>query len=293
MRPPFIPDPPAPSGRSNSVSRLVALAVLALALASCGPRYARVTLHDRDGTKVLLRAEVGEGEAVNRGFAHPATISEVRVTNILSRIDVRLDSEKGSPRVPAIPAEFLYPLGNLVSAALAKADPSQEVVVQAIRKERRFGIFTQLYLTSFVTYVVGDELSIHLSRVDYPIPKGDEDTLREPWPNREAMPFTVLAGDGIVPVGAQAVTVAWRDPLFRSGEHLRLGPGGKAMRREILFESREEETESAAPEIVGDLTPETLRALADLEESRRSGAISEAEYQDRRRRILASDGEAR
>ncbi len=293
MRRPHIPDLPTPTGRSNPASLLVALAVLALALASCGPRYARVTVHDRDGVTVLLRAEVGKHEAVNRGFTHPATISGVRITNILSRIDVRLESEKGSPRVPAVPAEFLYPLGSLVSAALAKADPSQEVVVQAIRKERRLGIFTQRYLTSFVTYVVGDELLIHLSRVDYSIPKGDEDNLREPWPERQVMPFAVLAGDGIVPVGAQAVTVAWRDPLFRSGEHLRLAPGGKAMRREILFESREEETESPAPEIKGNLSPETLRALADLEESRRRGAITEAEYQERRRRILASDGEAR
>ncbi len=285
MRPPSIPDPPVP--------RLVALAVLALVLVSCGPRYARVTVHDRDGYTVLLRAEVGNGETVNRGFAHPATISEVRITNILSRIDVRLEDEKGSPRAPAVPAELLYTLGSLVSAALAKADPSQEVVVRAIRKERRFGLFTQRYLTSFVTYVVGDELLIHLSRVDYAIPKADEDKPREPWPNREVMPFQVLAGDGIVPVGAQAVAVAWRDPLFRSGEHLRLGPGGKALRREILFESREVETESAPPELEGSLSPETLRALADLEESRRRGAITEAEYQERRRRILASDGEAR
>ena len=272
---------------------VVLLLVLALAAASCGPRYARVAVHDREGVTVQLRAETREGEAVNRGFAQPATISEVRVTNILSRIDVRLESEKESSRRPAIPAELLYPLGDLVSAALAKADSSQEVVVRAIRKERRLGIFTQRHLTSFVTYVLGDALHVHLSRVDYAIPKDSDDTVPEPWPNREVMPFKVLAGDGIVPVGTQAVTASWRDPLFRSGDHLRLGPGGKTLRREILLESREEETESAEPEITGHLSPETLRALADLEESRRRGAISEAEYQDRRRRILASDPGAR
>ncbi len=272
---------------------VVVLLVLALAAASCGPRYARVTVHDRGGVTVELRAETGEGEAVNQGFAHPVTISEVRVTNILSRIDVRLESKKESLRKPAIPAELLYLLGDLVSAALAKADSSQEVVVRAIRKERRLGIFTQRYLTSFVIYVQGDDLYVHLSRVDYAIPKGSDEPVPEPWPNREVMAFKVLAGDGIVPVGTQAVTVVWRDPLFRSADHLKLRPGGKTLRREILFESREEETEITEPEITGHLSPETLRALADLEESRHRGAISEAVYQDRRRSILASDPVAR
>jgi hypothetical protein len=283
------PDLPVP--KSGAPVPIVLLLVLTLAAASCGPRYARVTVHDRDGVTVQLRAE--EGEAVKRSFAHPVTISEVRVTNILSRIDVRLESKKDSPRMPAIPAEFLYPLGDLVSAALAKADSSQEVVVQAIRKERRLGIFSQQHLTSFVVYVSGDDLYVHLSRVDYAIPKGSDEPVPEPWPNHEVMQFKVLTGDGIVPVGTQAVTVVWRDPLFRSGAHLRLGPGGKTLRREILFESREEETETTEPEIAGHLSPETLRALADLEESRRQGTISEAEYQDRRRGILASDPEVR
>ena len=106
------------------------------------------------------------------------------------------------------------------------------------------------------------------------------------------MQFKVIPSNGIVPVGTQAVSVAWRDSLFRSGAHLKLRPGGKVMRRQILLESPEEETETAAPEVEGYLSPETLRALADLEEARRKGAISEAEYQDRRRRILAREPEA-
>jgi hypothetical protein len=226
---------------------------------------------------------------VDRGFAHPVTISQARVTHILSRIDVRLESKKEAARKPAIPAEFLFELGDLVSAALAKADPSQEVVVRAVRKERRLGIFTQEYLTSFVTYVLGDDLYVHLSRVDDPMPKNSDDTIPEPWPNREVMRFKVIASDGIVPVGAQAVAVTWRNPLFRSPGQVRLGPGGKVIRREILLESPAEETEVTAPQITGNLSPETLRALADLEESRRRGAISEAEYQERRRSILAND----
>jgi hypothetical protein len=272
--------------------RVLLLLLPVLGATSCGPRYERITVHERDGVTVELRAETREGKAVDRGFTHPVTISEVRVTNILSRIDIRPEGKKEAGRRPAIPAELLYPLGSHVSAALAKANPSQEVVVKAIRKERRLGIFTQRYLTSFVIYVKGDELYVHLSRVDWAVPKASEDSLPEPWPDRQVMQFKVIPSNGIVPAGAQAVSVVWRDSLFRSGAHLKLRPGGKVMRRHILLESPEEDLETAAPEVEGNLSPETLRALADLEEARRKGAISEAEYQDRRRRILHSELEA-
>ena len=293
MPSPSPPSDPATSPRFSpgrvTRARLLLGLVLALASTACGPRYARVTIQDSGGLIVQLRAERQGDETVDRGFAHPATISRARITNILSRIEVRLEDEKEAAREPAIPAELLFDLGELVSAALVKADSSQEVVVKAIRKERRFGIFTEKYLTSFVSYVLGDDLYVHLSRVDDLLPKDSEDTIPEPWPNREVMPFKVLASDGIVPVGTQAVVVAWRDPLFRAPGQVRVGPGGQILRRQILLESPAEETEATTPAIGGHLSPETLRALADLEELRRQGAISEAAYQERRRSLLASD----
>jgi hypothetical protein len=287
--------PPRASGparESGASARILLGLFLALASTACGPRYARVTLQDQGGLLVELRAETRGGKAVDRGFAHPARISRLRIANILSRIDVRMESGKEDTRKPAVPAEFLYDLGDLVSAALEKADSSQEVVVRAIRKERRLGIFSEAYLTSLVAYVLDDRLHVHLSRVDDALPKDSRDTIPEPWPNRQVMPFKVLASDGIVPVGAQAVAAAWRDPLFRSSGQIQVGPGGKVMRREILLESPEEEPESIEPETTGHLSPQTLRALADLEESRRRGVISEADYQKRRRSILASDPSA-
>jgi hypothetical protein len=299
MRWPESRDLPASSSRSSPTTRggrsariLLGL-VLALATSACGPRYARVTIQDSGGLIVQLRAERQGDETVDRGFAHPATVSRARITNILSRIEVRKESgkesEKEAAREPAIPAEFLYDLGDLVSAALGKANPSQEVVVRAVRKARRLGIFTEKFLTSFVAYVLGDDLYVHLSRVDDSLPKDSEDTIPEPWPNREVMPFKVLPSDGIVPVGAQAVSVAWRDPLFRAPGQVRVGTGGKILRRQILLEDPEEPPETTTPDISGHLSPETLRALADLEELRRHGAISEAAYQERRRSILAGD----
>ena len=50
----------------------------------------------------------------------PATISTARLANILSRIDIRPEGKKDAERRAAVPAELLYQLGGLVSAALAK-----------------------------------------------------------------------------------------------------------------------------------------------------------------------------
>jgi hypothetical protein len=228
---------------------LLLLPVLALAATACGPRYARLTISDAGGLTVELRAEIEDGQPVDRGFGHPATISPVRITHILSRIDVRPEGEKNDDRKPAIHAQFLYDLGDLVSQALAKADSSQEVVVRAVRKDRRFGIFTQKFLTSFVTYVSADLLYIHLARVEDEVETNLDGDYPEPWPNRQVMGFKVITSEGIVRVGPQAVAVAWRDPLFRSAGRVRLGPGGKVIRREILLESPEGENGPTAPEV--------------------------------------------
>ena len=49
-----------------------------------------------------------------------------------------------------------------------------------------------------------------------------------------------------------------------------------------------EPTEGAAVPPQG-LSPQGLRALADLEESRRRGELTEADYQAKRRQILAGE----
>ena len=49
----------------------------------------------------------------------------------------------------------------------------------------------------------------------------------------------------------------------------------------------EEAGPEPAPEArIGDLSPEQLRALADLEEQRRDGAVTESDYRAQRARIL-------
>jgi len=228
---------------------------------------------------------------VLRDFNHPANISGVRCAHILAGIDVRLSSseEQRGDRRPAIPTDLVYELGNLLSAALAKATPNQEVVIEAIRKARHLGIFTQKYVTSFVAWVEGEELIIHLSRTDQLIAKGEEDDIREPYAGKEVMRFKVLPTEGIVPIAPQAVQVAWRDPRFRKARNIRIGPSGQIERRTILLE------ETEAPELEDEVmavptSPDALRELADLEEQRRSGAVSEGEYHRRRDALLRAAG---
>jgi hypothetical protein len=267
------------------------LALCMLVALGCGPRYGRVVVRDQDGLKALLRAELRGGEAVDRGFSHPATIAGVRLAHVLSRIDVRLSpGEEGGERRPAIATELIYPLGDLLSEALAKANPSQEVVIQAIRQERRFGLFSQDYHTSFVAYVRGDTLFLHLSRVDAFVGKGEEKDLREPFVGREVMAFRVLASEGITPVGSQAVSVDWRDPIFRAPTHVRVGPTGRVMRRTILMESPPDDM-GEERELLLPSDPDVLRALAELEEARRRGELSETEYHQRRGELMRSGGE--
>jgi hypothetical protein len=268
---------------------LLLIGAALLASAGCGTRYARVPVHSDDLATVVLRAQLQGGEPLDRGFAHPATISGVRLAHVLAQIDVRVDGgeDAASARKPAIPTELVYPLGDLLSQALAKADPSQEVVVQALRRERRLGLFTQAYATSFVAFVGSDELlHLQLSRLDWPVPKGDEDELREPVPGREVMAFRVLASEGVDPTGHQSVAVHWRDDRFRNPTTVRVGPGGKVTRRTVLMEEEAPPEEPAAGGVELPTDPEVLRALADLEEARRSGAITEAEYQRQRRALL-------
>jgi hypothetical protein len=277
--------------RSRRSGLLLAAALL---LASgCGTTYLRVPVHEDELTRVLLRAEKRDGQPVERGFGHPATISGVRLAHVLAQIDVRVDAgdDAASERRPAIHTDLIYPLGDLLSRALAKADSSPEVVLEARRRERRLGLFTQLYVTSLVAWVGADDLLyLSFSRLDWQVPKGQEDEAREPVVGREVMAFRVLASEGVDPVAHQLVAVHWRDDRFRRPTTVRVGPTGKATRRTVLMEEEAPAVpEAPTPEAMPS-DPASLRALADLEESRRAGELTEAEYLRRKREILGGAG---
>ncbi len=278
-------------------SKLLFVGMTALLLtAGCASPYTRVSVHHDDVIQVSLRALNEGGSAVDRGFRHPATISNVRLAHILSAIDVRMNvsAEGGGERQPAIHTQLVYLLGDHLSAALKQADSTQEVVIQVTRKERNLGVFTQKYLTSFVAWVdQEDRLQIHLSRSDWAVPKSDDDDeVRDPVVGEPVQRFRVIGTESIDPIGAQSVAAHWRDSRFRKGANLTVGAGGGVQRRKILLESPdavvEDDVEPGAPmRLPSD--PAVLRALADLEDERRSGTVSESAYQQRRRALLRGE----
>lgn len=270
------------------------LVAAAIAAAGCSG-YSRNVLSASGENKVVLRSEKSLGQVVEKGYDHPVTISGTRLAHVLSRIDIRTDDEDANSRKPAVAADLIYELGEKLSNALATASKDEEVVVVAARRDRSLGVFTHDYITSFSAYVKGDVLHLRLFHLDWHQPQGGAQAkVQEPEPDRQVMKFRVLPGDAMQPEGAQGVAVSWRDPIFRSPTAVRVTPDGKIVRRTVLMESEapaeEPEGEEPLPSVTsGNLEPSQLRALADLEELRRDGKVSEGDYQARRVRILRGD----
>lgn len=271
--------------------RVAALLLLvAVASSACVTRTFRETVFDEGDTEVLLRSQKKGGEIVDKGFAHPVRVAPVRVAHILSRIDLRRAAGKKGDLVPAIPTETLYLIADGIAKGLAEADSSQEVVVQSIRRGRHWGIFARHYLTSLLCYAKNDLLYVHISGSDWEIPLEGDERLPETHAGRHPLEFRLVVDRGMTLVDHQAVAVDWRHPIFAKPTRTRIAPGGGVMRRTILMESPEDEAEDRPrPELPGDLSPEQLRALADLEEQQRSGDITESEYGARRHRILRGE----
>ena len=247
----------------------------------------------REGTiDVFLRSDKRWFKVLEKEYDHPVTISPVRTAHILSRIDLRTGgkaSKKGEQRVPAIPTEMLFPIADGVSQALAEADENQEVVVMAVRRFKRFHVFERKYLTSFVAYARDDRLYIHLARSEWEVPQRRQEKMPEPRIGEHPMDFRLYSGIAMTPVDPQSVAVEWRNPIFSRPTRTKILPSGEVTRKTILMESPPEEwvsEEPAAEALPESLSPAQLRALADLEERRQQGSITEAEYRAERRKIL-------
>lgn len=276
-----------------SFPRLTAILLLLAASGCSTTRVVRTPVYQKDRVEAFLRSYQRGGEAVARGFAHPAVIAPVRLAHILSFVDVEMLVGKQRSRVAAVDPGTLYAVADALSAALEKADPSQEVVVRALRQERSLGIFHKEFLTSFVAYVKGDLLTFYFGYVDWEVPKmgagAKQEDLPEPKEGVRAMDFRIVPDSALVSLGPQSAGADWRSDRFREPERIQVTPGGQVLRRTILLESAPEETGGAPPSEelpLEGLSPDTLRALADLEERRRAGELSEAEYQTRRRQLL-------
>jgi hypothetical protein len=99
-------------------------------------------------------------------------------------------------------------------------------------------------------------------------------------------------------VDEQSLAIAWADKVFERPTRTRITPTGKMIRKTILMESEEWESDPTTESDTGEAQPEeiltvpagtsakTLRELADLEERRQRGEISEYEYEKQRKKIL-------
>jgi len=106
------------------------------------------------------------------------------------------------------------------------------------------------------------------------------------------MNFRIVSGEPLYYAGPQTLEIEWRDDVFRSKFQLPGSTKGTTRRREILFDSpipiaeREAGNPRAGDSILEALTAAQLRALADLEDDRRSGVITESAYQRAKRQLL-------
>jgi hypothetical protein len=271
--------------------RALLLAVIASLLATgCITRYVKEPVFEQGKTSVLLRSQSKGGDTLPKGFEHPIVISAARMAHILSRIDMRTDKGDGQ-REAAIPLDSLYIIAEGMSKALAKANPDQEVVVMSVRRGKHWALFDRNYLTSLLAFVRDDLLYIYLSRAEWEIPNNLKTELPEPRVDEQEMKFRLVASDGMTLVTSQAVAVSWRDEVFRRPSRTRILPSGRVVRREVLMESAEDAPipSVGADVLPGNLAPDTLRKLADLEEQKTRGEITQTQYTVMRETILQAD----
>jgi hypothetical protein len=264
------------------------LAIVALTTSGCA-HTSKTTVFDDGKLKVQLRS----GDPQAQGLEHPVVISSVRLSHILARIDIRTPVKDGQRRVAAIPLKNLESISAGLAKGLAEAKPDQEVLISSVRVDKRFGMFNHNKLTSFVAYQRDGILYFHLSRSDWEIPPRREDRLPEPKIGEFPSKFRILSGKSMEMIDQQSLAIDWKAGLFDKPTRTRLTPDGRVVRREILMESEEpddeQSTEPTRPDVLpipAGVSPDVLRALADLEEKRRDGSITEARYARERLEIL-------
>lgn len=266
------------------------LAVVLLTPLGCVTREVKDTTFERGGVTVVLREYKKGFAVVEQGFQHPAQISVERLENILGAIDIRGRQEELAGVRAAFEPSQLQVIAEGLSRGLRAADPNQEVAVSVVRKEMQHVIFDRKRLTSFVSYVQNDLLYLHFSRVDWEIEELVKKTsLPEPRVNEHPMKFQVVPTQGMYAEGVYAVSVEWKDPVFRKPLR-RASSRDDRRERTILMEDPDlpgAPSKSALPaDLLPYLSPTQLRELADLEEARQEGRLTEGRYRRAREKIL-------
>lgn len=306
-------DLPALQPRRAPPWRAWPLAVAIVAIATglgCGTRTVEKRVVDRYGLEILLQSDKKLFEpAVDHGYAQPSNISEERLKLILGTLEI--DRQEGARLVrgPAMQAEILGPVAEGLAEAFREADSSQRIAVIATRKQMQKGIFNRKFLTTFVTWIEGEQLVFHLSRSDWPIDDKRQTGLPMPHPDDPQEKFRLVTNEIVQRSGRTGVAVDWRSDAFRTfgtaslarsepvsdtGQATVAAPaseggmttgeasgGTRAPEDDALGEP-----EPLTNEQLRSLSADDLRALADLEEARSAGRITETEYRRNRTALL-------
>jgi hypothetical protein len=277
--------PPAARGQA-----LAAVLALLAALACSGPRIAREPVYASETVRVQLRRTLEKGQVVPRGYAHPATISDVRLAHVLANSEHR-DAQGNS--LPTIASELIYELAEALNQAAAKATPDDEIAAAAVLQTRRMGLFTQRNVTAFRMHFSGSDLVFDFYEIQRPLesaetrPGGDDYVIPVDLP-QESPSFRIAAGPSQSSAGERRLVVDWRSAFFAKPVSLSVR-GGRFQRRTVISEAPvtpPPPDEGALASQDPALRDAQLRALDQLDAARRSGIVTEVEFQKRRRLIL-------
>jgi len=276
------------------IAILTSLILLGSSLGGCLTRSVRTPVVNRIGVQTHLVREVRGFTTRSRGYEQPMLISAERLIHILNAIEVENKGKgSGTVRQPAFHPDIVERTAQAFSETLAEAGPDEDVAVQIVHKESQLGIFNKKYLTSFLAYAKDGYLYLLLKRVDWLIPQTDIDgSLPKPRRDYSPMKFRVVAGEHLYYAGPQTLEIDWQSPVFQVAYRLPGSSQGTKRRREVLERSalprdeHDEATGGGTSVSIDELSPDQLRALADLEEDRNQGRITEIAYQRARRQLL-------
>jgi len=190
----------------------------------CATRVVERQVHLQDGVTATLRHQTEDGVPVDRGYQHPVEIPEQRLLRILAGITIRSGNKDDELiEKPAIAPKLLIPVARGLSQSLAAAESSEEIALTAVRRERRLGIFSKKFLTSFVSYVSDDLLTIALSRIEWDLDLGRmshnrRDDLPKPRLGVKVMDFSIVANQAYEAAGEQTVRIRWRDERWNESD---------------------------------------------------------------------------
>jgi hypothetical protein len=268
--------------------RVLTASLAALVMTSCATRELRKTIYDRNRVEVILVEHKRGFETIERTFSHPTRISQERLSNILGALEIRgSDKELAGIRYVFQP-EHLDAVSAALAFGLGRANASQTIAIRMTAKVMQHGVFDRKHMTSFVSYVQDDLLFLHVSRVDWRVPDRTKKT-EPPLPrvDEHPMKFKVIPLEGMYAEGNWAVSVDWKSRQFAKARNR--AAGGDKGERTILLEdetAREELERPIPSDLLSQLTPQQLRALADLEEARQQGTVTEGHYRRKREKIL-------